>query len=162
MDVLHDPVSPHNIAVQSVRHRGVKEILVKMVGQRPIGRAFEIHENVPLARAPALGQIGESQLVPVEQDRVKFREIRVTSVVGRVTVVHGAIGEYVPFAHVKRLVVEHGVPEQDLLGRVCDPRVPRDHPFEMHDIVDPPVEIDGQEGEREDREDDQTVPFQYP
>lgn len=150
VDVLHDPISPYNIAVQSVRHRGVKEILVKMVGEGPVGRAFEIHENVPLAGAPSQRQIGEFQLVPVEQDRVKFREIRVTPFVGRVTIVDGAIDEYIPFPHVKILVVEHRVPEQDLLGRVCDSIVPRDHPFEMYYIVEGTVEVDV-EGEREDR-----------
>lgn len=120
VDVLHDPISPYNIAVQS------------------------------LAGAPSQRQIGEFQLVPVEQDRVKFREIRVTPFVGRVTIVDGAIDEYIPFPHVKILVVEHRVPEQDLLGRVCDSIVPRDHPFEMYYIVEGTVEVDV-EGEREDR-----------
>lgn len=90
----------------------------------------------------------------MEQDRVEFREIRVTSFVGRVTIVHGAIDEYVSFPHVKILVVEHRVPEEDFLGRVCDSSVvPHGGPFEMYYIVDRVVEIDGQyvEGEREDR-----------
>lgn len=97
----------------------------------------------------------------MEQDRVKFREIRVTSFVGRVTIVHGAVDEYISFPHVKILVVEHRVPEQDFLGRVCDSGVPRDDPFEMYYVVERIVEIDV-EGEREDRQDDQIVPFQYP
>ena len=164
MGILNDSVGPHDVAVQSVRHRDVKEVLVKVAGQRSVGRTFQIHENVPLPRWPTRRQIGELELVTVKQYRVEVRQIRVAPVVRRVTIVYGTIVEYVALAHVKCLVAEHGVPEQDLLRRVPHSRVAIDDPPEVEDVVDPAVEIEGQnvEGEREDRDDDQADFHEYP